>query len=872
MLVLKEYQARALDTLRRYLERCSVTGRSSTAFYEITETDTGQGVAYRPVPDLPGLPYVCLRLPTGGGKTLLASHAIGVTARELLHTDCAVVLWLVPSNAIKDQTLKALHDRRHPYRQAVEAECGSVTVLDVTEALYVTRATLDSSTTIIVATMQAFRVEDTDGRKVYESAGSLMEHFTGRDDQLMPALEQANGVVAFSLANVLRLHRPIVIVDEAHNARTGLSFETLARFRPSAILEFTATPDRVRNPSNVLYSASAAELNAEDMIKLPIRLETRSAWKELLADAVRLRRQLEELARLEQQQTGEYLRPILLVQAQARNREHTSLSFDVVKTALLDDNQIPENQIVIATGDERGLDGIDLTDRSCQIRFVITVQALREGWDCSFAYALCSVAPLSSPTQVEQILGRILRLPTARRKQHEELNRAYAFVTSASFATAATNLTDALVENGFGREEAAEAILRPLPVRVPLFGDPLPSVANGLPLPANLDRSAVPAELQARIDWLPNGQPTFRGVMEEGARDYLVAACPTPEGKAEIEQVFQRSQLGPSVALPRPPVTRQLVTVPCLSYRQGTITRPFDDTPMLDRPWMLAARDASLTEADFPSQATEGQIGEITVTPQGAVLSSFVGELQLHMEWVRDSGGWSVSQLVDWLDRRIHHPDITASDSGIFLTRVIRTLVEQRNLPIETLERERFRLRLAVAAMVDRYRREAHDQAFQDLLFPEEESPVVVDPQVCFTFDPERYPYSTRYTGSYRFQKHFYPAVGNLKNDGEEVECAQFLDRLLEVKVWVRNLERCPGQSFWLQTSSDRFYPDFVCILNDGRVLVVEYKGEDRWSNDDSKEKRDLGELWARRSGGTCLFVMPRGTDLEAIRQRIRSR
>lgn len=105
-----------------------------------------------------------------------------------------------------------------------------------------------------------------------------------------------------------------------------------------------------------------------------------------------------------------------------------------------------------------------------------------------------------------------------------------------------------------------------------------------------------------------------------------------------------------------------------------------------------------------------------------------------------------------------------------------------------------------------------------------------------------------------------------MKSDGEEYECAVFIDsQLRNVKRWVRNLERGVDSSFWLQTSSDRFYPDFIVELTDGRILVVEYKGEDRWSNDDSKEKRQIGELWAARSGGRCLFVMPKGPDWTAI-------
>jgi hypothetical protein len=33
----------------------------------------------------------------------------------------------------------------------------------------------------------------------------------------------------------------------------------------------------------------------------------------------------------------------------------------------------------------------------------------------------------------------------------------------------------------------------------------------------------------------------------------------------------------------------------------------------------------------------------------------------------------------------------------------------------------------------------------------------------------------------------------------------------------------------------------------------------------DSKDKRRVSELWAERSGGRCLFVMPKGKDGKAI-------
>jgi type III restriction enzyme len=157
------------------------------------------------------------------------------------------------------------------------------------------------------------------------------------------------------------------------------------------------------------------------------------------------------------------------------------------------------------------------------------------------------------------------------------------------------------------------------------------------------------------------------------------------------------------------------------------------------------------------------------------------------------------------------------------------------------------------------------------LLFGEKVE-VTVTPEICFSYaaDPRKYVYSKAYRGRYEFKKHYYPEIGDLEEKGEEFECAQFIDQLDEVEFWVRNPVRRPGHSFWLQTSTDKFYPDFVCKLKDGRVMVIEYKGGHLW-NDESKEKKALGELWAKRSGGACLFVMPIDKDYAAVQRALAS-
>ena len=345
-------------------------------------------------------------------------------------------------------------------------------ILTISEALYLQPHIINTKTTIIVSTMQAFRVEDTEGRKVYEPSGALMEHFTYLPDETLTGVERdENDKPVYSLANLLCVKRPLIIVDEAHNARTLLSFETLARFNPSAIIEFTATPDIDENPSNVLYTVSAAELQAEDMIKMPIQLETMPEWKRLLTAAISQRDLLEADAKKEHEDTGEYIRPIMLIQAQPRRRDRETLTVEIVEKCLLEEHKIPKEEIARATGEDKELQNVDLNDPECQVRYVITVQALREGWDCPFAYVLCSVAEMKSSTAVEQILGRVIRLPKAQRKRQTSLNSAYAFVASQNFYDAASALTDGLVHNGFEKQAAAELIRAKdyRPAILPLF-------------------------------------------------------------------------------------------------------------------------------------------------------------------------------------------------------------------------------------------------------------------------------------------------------------------------------------------------------------------------------------------------------------------
>ncbi len=889
---LKNYQEKALDWLRRYYERCRALQEAgdrfpvATAFTSITTEIYGSGLPYSAVAQLPGIPYVCLRIPTGGGKTVVGCEAVAVAQKELLRADRAVVLWLVPSDAIRRQTLDRMKDRKDPYRIALETKLGMVEILDIDEALNVTRATLDGGTVIVVATMHAFRRKDISQLKVYESSGSLMSHFENLPASLISVLEKKpEGNFDFSLANVFRLRRPFIIVDEAHNARQPLAFETLKRLNPSGILELTATPntkretityegEKVENPpSNVLFSVSAYALKAEEMIKLPIYLRYREPWDALLGDAIGLLKELQEDAEKETAEGGKYLRPIMLLQAQPEYKDKASITVDLVKQKLLEFH-IPEVEIAVHTGDIRDLEkpeNLRVLDRSCRLRFVITVQALKEGWDCPFAYVLFSVAELSSGRAVEQILGRILRMPHTTRKKREALNGSYAFVASTKFDAAAKALKDGLVEAGFEKQEASELVVEPV---LALDGTRTPRVPTEPVTVALLvaPAAAIPLSLIGDVSWDAEAKTLrIERPLNAEQETALIAVFADAKTKTIVaEACSRRAGRKMSAAREKSPSQRgEVFEVPVLAIKQGDFYRQFDCDDLDERmAWSLSESDAELAGFNIPME----QRGiKIDITDDEKLQQDFIPLNDAQQQLLQTSVAWPVGQLVYWLDRSFAHADLTEAETGIYLTRVIGKLIDDRKISAELLTAHRYRLTKAVAEKIKILRHEARLKTLEELLFTEASAPVCVTAAATHRFDPNKYPYTTRYTGL-TLPRHYYEVIGDLKNEGEEYDCARTIAHLPDIDFWVRNLEGEPDSSFWIQTSSDKFYPDFVCKLKNGKYLVVEYKGAHLSENVDSREKERLGQLWESQSQGRCIFRMIKGpSELSKIGEAVTS-
>lgn len=897
----KIYQQQVLDSVETYFKACHELPSPSIAFTATTERLWGRGNPYNPLSGFPlDMPYFCLRVPTGGGKTWLAAKSVQLVNTHLMRCEHSVILWLVPSKPIREQTIKALKDRSHPYHAALR-EAGPITVLDLEEAKSVTRATLDTSTTVIVATRQAFQVEEEECRKVYQSSGALMHHFDNlsptQRKELLTDGEGSERTTPYSLANVLRLRRPFVVVDEAHNSRTELAFDMLARFRPSGVMELTATPDLERTPTNVLHSVSAAELKAEEMIKLPVVLETEPNWQQCLADAIGRRDALNKLADEDRRAGATYLRPLVLIQSEPRRAGVETLDFERVKNELTTNHGIPASEIVVATGEEKGLEQIDadyelgIADPACPVKFVITQKALAEGWDCPFAYILVSMASLSSATAVEQLLGRVLRQPGASHRQAKALNQSYAFVVSRNFAETAGALRDRLVAGaGFERREVTEFITaaKAEQARLDLEGHAGRVVVRpvAITLSEKPDLKSVPKPVRDKVRW--DGKLntlTISTPLTEDEAEVLKASVTSKTAAAAIVEAAEVSRTTAIEFFQTPAELGERFRVPQLALRvqgqQGDLAL-FDDPEVLEYPWELSLYDAAPTAEDLTAlsaalKVSEG--GEIDIDAGGHVVSRFLPELQRDLGLVYLPENWDEVRIATWLCRNLPEPSLTHASKQAFVAAWVTDLLRREGFTLARANLQKFLIRNLVEARIRELRKQAVGKAFQQALFGEDAATrVAVTDQYAFEFHAQAYAPSRDYDGRFGhfdFRKHFYGRMGDFDSK-EEFECACQLDMWAQqgrIQFWVRNLVRREGCSFFLQKADSRFYPDFLCQLpgtagQPGPILAVEYKGADRWNG--AEDDRLIGGLWANLSEGRCRFVMVKDKRWEWVEEALK--
>ncbi len=753
------------------------------------------------------------------------------------------------------------------YHAALREGLGGVAVevLTVEEALAANRAMLSSSAAIVVTTIQSYRIDEESNRKVYQNNGYLMDHFANlpawvREQLAEPEGGGNGGRVSLSLANVMKLRGPIVIMDEAHEARTRFSFDSLARFGPLAVLELTATPqqehdpDREKYASNVLHAVSALQLKREGMIKLPIDLESRDTWLEVLALTVEKRNALAERAARWGRESGRFLRPIALIQAQPKNRTRETHTADKVKEALIQQLNVPAERVRIDTGDINELGEEDLANRECTVEYIITVNKLTRGWDCPFAYVLGSVGNVATDTAVEQLLGRVMRMPHAAPTGVPELDRAYAIVQSDDVARTAANLADGMVTRcGFDRESVGDALRAQrrteLQTTLPL---------SSIPVSAPPNISGLPAAVQAKVRY----EPTSRSIKihQPLTRDDALAlrgALDAPADRSAVEDFWQDEREVGTIPKALDEYAQPL-KIPQLAVREGQRWLRFEPIELDEFNWNLDACDATLTDAEFSTELHIGDHVLLDLTGKGAVrIGGVVEVLARQTSFLSLDDNWEKAELVRWFDRELHrggqNAGLAAAESQAWLNRVANFLTAERGIALPILVRKRHELANLLFHRITDHGRTQVRKAAELLFAGEAERRLETTLEMPFELAEQDYvPYRRYADGPFHFRKHAFDLIGEMGD--EEGQCAKKIDDHPNVKRWIRNLVHESAGGFSLPLSPGNFFPDFLIELNDGRIAIVEYKGGHIAEGAKELHKKDVGNLWAARSNGQCLF------------------
>ena len=413
------------------------------------------------------IPNICMKVPTGGGKTLMAACALGRISRDYFKASRGLVLWIVPSATIYKQTLKALYNKEHPYRKQLDIETGGCAkILERGDNLH--KMDVENNLCIMVLTLQSFNVSQRikEARKLYSDSGKYMSFFPEVDDYVanntllnkvknieeddMLTRDVIEGVsIKQSLGNVFRICRPIVIIDEEHKAKSEKSINNINEFNPSFILEFSATP---RENSNKLVDVGGQALKEEQMIKLPINVQAadKADWKTTLNEAhAKLKKLAGDAAKL-QGNDGTYIRPIMVIIAEPKKQSEDYDHVEEIKRYLIDKCRVLEQQIKIKLSGTDEIGDEDLLSDMSSVKYIITKDALREGWDCSFAYVLTILAPKESQTALTQYTGRVLRQPYGEVTSIQSLNESYIFCTQLNVGDAIKKIKEGLESEGMG--------------------------------------------------------------------------------------------------------------------------------------------------------------------------------------------------------------------------------------------------------------------------------------------------------------------------------------------------------------------------------------------------------------------------------------
>lgn len=412
------------------------------------------------------IPTTCIKVPTGGGKTLLACHSIELVNRLYLQQQGGLVLWIVPTSKIYEDTLKNLRDRNHPYREVLDiASANQTLILEKTDNFSIND--VRSNLCVLLLMLPSANRQTKDTLRMFKDSGSFTSFFPDEDDfsgnadllDEIPNLDTwaSSGswfgdMPKTSLGNVLRILRPMIIVDEVHKAYSKGARETINGFNPSFVLELSATPGV---QANVVASAGGRELLDEEMIKLDLHVVNKHTadWKDTLIAAARRRDDLEAEAARHGQNTNVQIRPIALITVERTGKDQRDgkmIHADDAKEFLVQQLGIPEDQVAIKSSSKDDIEGIDLLSEDCSIRYIITKQALQEGWDCPFAYVLCILGRSTAATSMTQLVGRVLRQPYAKKTGIPALDESYVYAYQRETSKLIGQIKKTLEDEGLG--------------------------------------------------------------------------------------------------------------------------------------------------------------------------------------------------------------------------------------------------------------------------------------------------------------------------------------------------------------------------------------------------------------------------------------
>ena len=437
-----------------------------------------------------------------------------------------------------------------------------------------------------------------------------------------------------------------------------------------------------------------------------------------------------------------------------------------------------------------------------------------------------------------------MRMPYAKTRKNPALNKAYAYVVSPYFGEAAAAIVEKLKNKGFDDSEALASIQQE-PPKTPDINKNWNTPYNQYTLSGKLKPADIPSTIQ-----FTNGDTLF--FTPETTDEDIKKLCKKLPLKEVADVIWKFENYKKTDHEPSPASQGIVFTVPRLMFKvQKELLFAEPDTIFAVFDWNIADyAEPRLLEHEF----NIGETGKgFVLDIDGNRLKYSAAERENFLPNLVDTDIWNPANLCCWLDRKLKQEDIPQTHMLEWLRCSIEYLMDTRKIPLSSLIIAKYALMNKLLSKIYTARQKAKNTSFALFL---REGRKTLDYKNPFPFTLGMYEGLPVHEGSYKFTKHF---LGNNKipamDDHEEIECAKAIDQEPQVRFWLRNVAR-HNASFKLPTATDFFYPDFIARLVDDRILVVEYKGAHLAETPDTKEKVNIGEIWAKVSKNKALFLL----------------